>query len=395
MKTANREIDLKVSGMSCGHCVRTVERSLTSVPGVESARVDLESGSAHVTAGGDVSVAVLAKAVEEAGYGAEGVAAEEESGEEDSEDDLRPQSNGAATLDLAVEGMTCAACVRTIERRVGGVQGVASAEVSLPAEAATVRYDSSKTGPAAIIAAIEDAGYHAHEKTADEPDVFERQQAEQSALKRRLVVSVLFTIPLLAIAMSHGSIAFPGVEWVELLLALPVVLYGGGPFYLHAVKALRHASFDMNTLIAVGTGAAFSYSLIATIAPQIAAPPGATHAPVYYETAAAIIVFILLGRLLESRARGRTSSAIRKLVELQPQRARVIRDGEEREVSVAEVTVGDEIRVRPGRADSRRRRAAGGRIDRRRVGADRREHPGREGSGRPRVRRLDQSYGSV
>ncbi len=342
-----QQIDLKVGGMSCGHCVRSVEKSLNAVPGVASARVDLEAGRAQVTAGADVSVAVLAKAVEEAGYEAE-AASPEETADDDSEDDIGPSAEGSATLELAVEGMTCAACVRTIERSVGKLDGVTAAEVSLPAEAANVRYDPSRTSPAAVIAAIENAGYHAHEKTADEPDVFERQQDEQARLRRRLTVSAVFTVPLLVIAMSHGAIAFPGVEWVQLLLALPVIVYGGGSFYAHALKGLRHGSFDMNTLIAVGTGAAFAYSVAATVAPQVAAPPGAMHAPVYYETAAAIIAFILLGRLLESRARGRTSSAIRKLVELQPKRARVIRDGEERDVAITEVSVGDEIRVRPG-----------------------------------------------
>jgi Cu+-exporting ATPase len=189
---------------------------------------------------------------------------------------------------------------------------------------------------------IEEAGHGEHEHAEDEAE-------EERDWRRRLIVSAVFTIPLLILAMSHGAFHFPYAEWVQLALALPVVVYGGAPFYSRAWKALVHGAFDMNTLIAVGTGAAFAFSLVSTAAPQLVLPEGADgQAPVYYETAAAILAFILLGRMLEARARGRTSAAIKTLLNLRPKTARVVRDGQEREVPLEDVQVGDELAVRPG-----------------------------------------------
>ncbi|MDA1235351.1 MAG: heavy metal translocating P-type ATPase [Acidobacteria bacterium] len=333
-----------VKGMSCGHCVKTVESSLLAVPGVQKTSVDLAAGKAVVVAGAAVTGASLAAAVEDAGYGVGDLTAES-----DDEPDGELQVPATlARLDLNVEGMTCAACVRTIERRLERVDGVAEAQVSLASNSAQVRFDPARTNPSQLIAAVEKAGYGARQATPGVDESVSRQQAEQSGWRRRLIVSVIFTVPLLVIAMSHGAIAFPGVEWLQLALALPVIIYGGGPFYAHALKGIRHGLLDMNTLISVGTGSAFLFSLVATIKPSLVAAPGSMHAPVYYETAAAIIAFILLGRMLESRARGRTSLAIRKLIALQPQTASVLRNGQEQEIPISEVLVGDEIVVRPG-----------------------------------------------
>jgi Cu+-exporting ATPase len=336
---------LAVTGMTCGHCVNSVQQGLGGVAGVNSAVVDLATNSAVVVADSSVSSADLASAVFDAGYGVD------ELGDDSDEEDPEPAPNpprALASLSLAVDGMTCAACVRTIERRLEKVDGVADAQVNLASRSAQVHFDSTRTDPAALIAAVEDAGYGATETSGVDDDVEARQQAEEGGWRRRLIVSVVFTVPLLVVAMSHGAISFPGVEWLQLVLALPVVIYGGGPFYRHAWKGLWHGVLDMNTLISVGTGAAFLFSLVATINPSLVAAPGQTHAPVYYETAAAIIAFILLGRMLESRARGRTSSAIRRLIELQPQTASVLRNGQEQNIPIAEVLVGDEIIVRPG-----------------------------------------------
>lgn len=335
---------MNVTGMSCGHCVNSVEKSLRGVPGVKNATVDLAGGKVTVFAGSEVQAAALTTAVEDAGYGVGEVS------EEGDEEDPGPAivAPELARLDLAVEGMTCAACVRTIERRLEKVEGVVQAQVNLASNSAQVRFDKAQTTAAALIATIEDAGYEAREAKAGEDDTEARQQEEQSGWRRRLIVAIVFTIPLLIVAMSHGAITFSGVEWLQLALALPVVVYGGGPFYRHAWKGLRHGVLDMNTLISVGTGAAFLFSLVATIKPSLVAAPGVLHAPVYYETAAAIIAFILLGRLLESRARGRTSSAIRRLIALQPQTASVLREGREQELPLSEVRVGDVIVVRPG-----------------------------------------------
>jgi Cu+-exporting ATPase len=336
---------LTVTGMSCGHCVSSVEKSLLAVPGVRSTSVDLTANSAAVVADPGVQSSALAAAVEEAGYGVGDLS------NDGDEEDPRPQSASPAelaSLSLAVDGMTCAACVRTIERSLENIEGVAGAQVNLASRSAQVSFDSSRTNPSSLIVAIEDAGYGAHEMSSSEDDLEARQAAEERGWRRRFIVAVVFTVPLLIVAMSHGAISFPGVEWFQLVLALPVVIYGGGPFYRHAWKGLRHGVLDMNTLISVGTGSAFLFSLVATANPGLVAAPGSMHVPVYYETAAAIIAFILLGRMLESRARGRTSSAIRNLVNLQPQTASVLRDGQEREVLIGEVLVGDEIVVRPG-----------------------------------------------
>ena len=178
-----------------------------------------------------------------------------------------------------------------------------------------------------------------------------RRKARQ--WKTKLIVSSIFTVPLLVLAMSHGTIAFPGMEWLQLFLTLPVLLYGGSQFYRSAWAAARHWTADMNTLIAVGTGSAFLYSVAATAVPALVTgthdPGGADlHAPVYFETAAAIITLILLGRMLEARARGRTSSAIRSLLKLQSKTARVVRGESELDIPVEQVVTGDVVIVRPG-----------------------------------------------
>jgi Cu+-exporting ATPase len=260
-----------------------------------------------------------------------------------------PQSK---TAELAIRGMTCAGCVHTIEQRVLKLPGVEQAEVNLASGTARVRFDPSKVDEERIAKAIDDAGYQARpiqEARQHEHDHGGDDEDEERDWRRRLIVSAIFTIPLVALAMSHGAIHVPYGEWVQLALTLPVVVYGGAPFYSRAWKALLHGAFDMNTLIAVGTGAAFLFSLLSTAAPQLVLAAGAAGpAPVYYETAAAILAFILLGRMLEARARGRTSSAIKSLMNLQPKTARVIRAGREQEIALEEVQAGDELAVRPG-----------------------------------------------
>ncbi|MBM3775492.1 MAG: copper-translocating P-type ATPase [Acidobacteria bacterium] len=243
--------------------------------------------------------------------------------------------------DLPVTGMTCAACARAIESQLAGTEGVSSAHVNFATSTATVAYDPARVRLPDLIGAIEEIGYGVGEAEAGE--------REQRALRRRLVTAALLSAPLVALAMSHGWLHLPYNHWMQLALAAPVVLYSGAPFYRGAWSALRHGSANMNTLIALGAGAAFLYSLVATLRPQWVAPHAApAEAPVYYEAAAVIITLILLGRTLEARARGRASEAIRRMMDLQPKTARVLRDGQEIELPVAEVRVGDTIAVRPG-----------------------------------------------
>jgi Cu+-exporting ATPase len=232
----------------------------------------------------------------------------------------------AERVDLPVSGMTCAACARAIERALSSTEGVSRASVNLATNTATVEFDAARTGVSDFIGAIEDLGYGVPD-TELPPDSGERMY------RWRMIVAMLFAAPVVALGMMHTA------PWIQLALTLPVVLYAGAPFYTAAWSALRHASANMNTLIALGTGAAFLYSVYETVR--------GSHM-VYFEAAATIIALILLGRMLEGRARAKASEAIRRMMDLQPPTARVLRKGGEVEVAVAEVLPGDTVVVRPG-----------------------------------------------
>jgi Cu+-exporting ATPase len=229
-------------------------------------------------------------------------------------------------LDLPVSGMTCAACARTIERTLAKTAGVERANVNFATSTATVEYDPSRVRPGDFVGAIEGLGYGV-------PKAEVRPDAEMPALRRRFSIAAIFAAPVVWLGMSHG------LPWLQLALCLPVILYAGAPFYLGAWNALRHRSANMNTLVALGTGAAFLYSVVQTILGR--------H-DVYFEAAAVIIALILLGRMLEARARGHASDAIRRLMDLQPLFARVVRDGAELETPLDQVRAGDIVAVRPG-----------------------------------------------
>jgi Cu+-exporting ATPase len=229
-------------------------------------------------------------------------------------------------IDLSVSGMTCAACARTIERTLAATPGVERARVNLATNTATVEYDAHRTSVRDFVGAIEELGYGVPESQAP-------ADTATLAARRRLWVAVLFSVPVVFLGMSH---LFP---WLQLALTLPVIFYAGAGFYTAAWRALRHRAANMNSLIALGTGAAFLYSVSQTVT--------GGH-EVYFEAAAVIIALILTGRMLESRARGKASEAIRRLMNLQPSTARVIRDGAEIEVPAAEIVAGDLLVVRPG-----------------------------------------------
>ncbi len=271
-------------------------------------------------------------------------------------------------VNFAVTGMTCAGCANTIERSLARTPGVTSASVNLATSRATVAYVPDTVDVAGLIAAVQKAGYGAIEPPAPTPDDAaadsdvtdveqEYRDAELRDVTQKFWIAAILSLPVLVIAMSHGRIPwldFPGVNWVQLALTTPVVVYCGARFYRSAWNALRHGAADMNTLIAMGTGAAYLYSVVATVAPQVFAVGahtehgGAMGVPVYFEAASVIIALILLGRLLEERAKGRTGEAIRRLMGLQPRTARVVRLGAEVEVAIAEVLVGDVVSIRPG-----------------------------------------------
>ena len=279
----------------------------------------------------------------------------------------------AAPLEIVsfpIEGMTCASCVNRITRFLNKVEGVEEANVNLASESATVRYDPTQVDVARLVAAVDAAGYVArveqvssadHElnvaeaaEAKAERDVAAAKHAED--LRRRLLVSTVLTIPLI-IGLAQMTIApwLPEIfvnPWFQLALATPVQFWAGSIFYVGAIKALRHKATDMNTLIAVGTSAAYFYSLATILVPEFFMAAGlgmdGEMLPMYFDTSAAIITLILLGRFLEARARSHTSDAIRRLINLAPRTARVIRDGVELDLAVAAVRVGDMVRVRPG-----------------------------------------------
>jgi Cu+-exporting ATPase len=256
-------------------------------------------------------------------------------------------------VDLPVTGMTCAACAMRIEKRLAKQEGVANAGVNFATERATIEFNPQTTDLKKLIQSIREIGYDAiepkQEKLIEEAREKLREE-EFKTLKRKFIIAAILSFPVLVIAMSHGRISFlnfPNIEWLQLALTTPVVFYCGAQFYKNAFVAAKHFSADMNTLIAVGTGAAYIYSTAATIFPKFFI----THhemPPVYFEAASVIIALILSGRLLEARAKGRTGDAIRRLIGLQPKRARVVRDGEEMEIDVDDVLVNDIVIVRPG-----------------------------------------------
>lgn len=266
----------------------------------------------------------------------------------------------AARATWPVIGMTCAGCANRIEQSLRRVPGVHTAGVNFATATATVVYDPAATQPERLIQAVRDLGYDVVAPTSEDDDlslIAEQQRAEaahQTDLQRRWIVSAACTVPVVVIAMSHGMIAaldHPAFLWLQLALTLPVMIYGGGPIFRAAWLALRHGGSDMNVLVALGTLTAFADSVFAVVTPQSWLPAAAGHhaaIPVYFEAATTIITLVVFGRWLEARAKHRAGDALRHLLALQPPTARVLRDGYERDVSVAEVLIGDRVIVRPG-----------------------------------------------
>lgn len=278
------------------------------------------------------------------------------------------QGGAAEAVTLPLSGMSCAACARTIELTLKGLPGVGNADVNFATARATVVFDSTIVGLPDLVEAVRSVGYDvlpvaagpaamdAGAERAGEPDELAITDAQQQAeaaeyrrLRARFVVAAALSLPIVVISMAH--VRLPAVNWIQLALAAPVLAWAGSQFFRGAWASVRHRNADMNALIAVGTGAAFAYSVVATVAPGLVTVGGAgpRHAaPVYFEVSAAIITLVLLGRTLETRARGRTSEAIRRLVRLQPRTARVARGASEVDVPLASVVAGDLVIVRPG-----------------------------------------------
>jgi Cu+-exporting ATPase len=257
----------------------------------------------------------------------------------------------AQTARIPVTGMTCAACQARVQRTLQKHAGVSDATVNLMMGNATVTFDPATVTPDALVAAIRDTGYGA-ELPQDDRSAFEEQDARDAAtaeefkeLRLKAVVSGLFGAgAMLAMPWMHH---YPWAPWLLLVLTSGVMLSAGRHFYTRAWSALRHGSADMNTLIAIGTGSAFLYSVIATVTPEFFTARG-VPADVYYEAVILIIAFILTGNAFEARAKRNTSVALRALVQLQPKTARVLRNGEERDLAIEHVLADDVVVVRPG-----------------------------------------------
>lgn len=263
------------------------------------------------------------------------------------------------TTTLKLQGMSCAACAKNIEDAIRSVEGVNECSVNFGAEQATIAYDSRKTNLAEIQQAVDDAGYSAQPMQenvlADEEDADQRERQVQNRKLRRKVWVACIISAVLVIGSLPAMLGLP-IPWIpmelhdpltQLILTTPVLFWCGASFFIHAWKALKRHTATMDTLVAIGTGSAYLYSLFPTFFPQWFIAQGLAP-DVYFEAACVIIALLLLGRLLEHRAKGRTSEAIRKLIGLQARTARVIRQGQEMDVPIAEVTVGDLVIVRPG-----------------------------------------------
>ena len=260
--------------MTCDHCVATVEKALLGVEGVRSARAALATQTAEVSFDPHLTdLSVIRQAVKAAGYlpgpSQELLSIAASPATAAPATPLAPQQPGSRkskSIWLSIEGMTCASCVQSVEQAVLMTPGVEKCEVSLAESNALVTLDPALASTADLLRSVESAGYGA----AVDREGSDKLRGEPSAsgLRRRLVVSATFTVPLLVLAMSHGTLVGDSA-WVQLALALPVVVYGGAPFYSAAWNAARHLRSDMNTLIAVGTGTAFAYSLVATVMPWV------------------------------------------------------------------------------------------------------------------------------
>jgi P-type Cu+ transporter len=331
------KISLPISGMTCASCAAHVEKALREVNGVTSAFVNLATEKATVEyLPGEASVADFKKAVKDAGYGV-------------------PEEAGKKKVTFGVTGMTCASCVSHVEKALKEVPGILSVNVNLATERATVEYDPDETSVTDFKKAVESAGYGIGAEVSQEiarPDVLaEASRREITALRSRLIVAGTIGAYMMLVALSEFTggwlpAAF-GNKYLLWALATPVQFWAGWQFYKGAWGALKHRTANMNTLIAVGTSAAYLYSVAAILAPGFFAAAG-REASVYFDTAAVIIALILTGRLLEARAKGQTSDAIKKLIGMQPKTARVVRGSQELDVPVEEVVAGDVVIVRPG-----------------------------------------------
>lgn len=325
-----KESTLQITGMTCAACAIRIEKGISKMDGVAEANVNFALERANVTYDPEkINVVDLEKKIEQLGYG-----------------------TVKETVDFQITGMTCAACATRIEKGLSRMKGVSRAAVNLALETAQVEYSPSEVSVQDLIKKVEQIGYGAMVKSEMPQDQGDHRQKEIEKQKRKFIISAVLSFPLLWAMVSHFSwtsfIWLPDAlmnPWVQFALATPVQFWIGAQFYKGAYKALRNGSANMDVLVSLGTSAAYFYSLYESVQ---SIGHGGHHAELYYETSAVLITLILLGKLFESLAKGRTSEAIKTLMGLQAKTATVIRNGEEMILPVEDVIVGDLVAVKPG-----------------------------------------------
>ena len=320
------QITLPITGMTCAACVSHVSDALEEVGGVEGVSVNLATEKASLDLeSSEVELSTLTRAVEDAGYGI-----------------------GTRKTTLAIGGMTCAACVMHVENALEEADGVLSASVNLATERASVEYVPGLAGISELRHSVEDAGYSVAAVVGDPSDDAATPR-DVRTLRNRMVFSVAVAAIIMALmAIPNAANLFPfRMDFALLALATPVQFWAGRGFYASAWSAARHLTSNMNTLIAVGTSVAYVYSLVVTFFGGAAFFEGRAT-DTYFDTSSAIIALVLLGKFLEARAKSRASNAIRALMGLQPKTARMVRDGQDIDIPIEDIVVGDVIVVRPG-----------------------------------------------
>lgn len=346
------KIEMKVGGMSCAACAKAVERVTKKLDGVKESNVNIATEKAVISYDENkVSLDEINNAIIKAGY-----------------EPIMESNN--KKIELTVHGMTCAACSKAVERVTKKLDGVEDSSVNIATEKAIITYDPTKVRLSQITKAIEKAGYEPiteeNKETVDEDQ--KRKDKERNTLFRKFIVAICFAIPLFYIAMGpmvpkpFGPWPVPNIispetniinyALIQIVLVVPIMLVGY-KFYINGFKSLFHGSPNMDTLVAIGTSSAFIYSLYTTI--NLIRNAGVSmemhmshHHQLYFESAGIIIALILLGKFLESRSKGKTSEAIKKLMGLQPKTATIMVDDKEVEVSIDEVLEGDIVVVKPG-----------------------------------------------
>ncbi|GAB6101856.1 heavy metal translocating P-type ATPase [Thermococcus atlanticus] len=320
------EINIKITGMSCASCARTIELALKELEGVKDARVNLATENASVKFDeSKVSITQIIKAIESVGYGV-----------------VREKRDAI----IKIGGMTCASCVRTIETALKELPGVMDVKVNLATEKATVSYDPAAVNMEDIQKTIEEFGYQFLGVEGEESIDIEREARERylKGMKKKLVVAWTFggIITFMTYRWLLGlNFEIPYMLWIQFALATPVIAYSGRDIFLKAIRSLGHRTLNMDVMYFMGVGSAYIASVLATVGVL----PRDYN---FYEASVLLLAFLLLGRYLEHMAKGRTSEAIKKLMGLQAKTATVIRDGKEIEVPVSQVKVGDVVIVKPG-----------------------------------------------